>query len=181
MFPPRNIPTKIEIADKVLTIINDWLSKSKIVGKVIYRGWLDKDEATITYDSFTHSVRCDLAVFLNIDGNIYRLFINFKINHFKYELNARKKALLIERKNGLVSYDLEAKKAFKIAQKDKNSIFIFVVNNISDDQTNSWSSRVLCCHYDNVLPTIKHQLSEIKEQNKATYKPKMFKSLLKSY
>ncbi|MDE5651693.1 MAG: hypothetical protein K2H80_01350 [Ureaplasma sp.] len=180
MFPPRNIPTKTEIADRVLTIINEWLERSKIVGKVIYRGWLDENEATITYDGFSHSVKCDLAVFLNIDNIIYRVFINFKINHFKYELNARKKALLIERKNGLVSYDLEAKKAFKIAHKDKNAIFIFVVNNISDEQTNSWSSRVLCCHYDNILPTIKHQLSEIKIQTKNSYKSKASKSLLKS-
>ncbi|MDE7221934.1 MAG: hypothetical protein K2N40_01530, partial [Ureaplasma sp.] len=70
MFPPRNIPTKNEIADKVLTIINEWLEKGKIVGKVIYRGWLDEDEATITYDGFSHNVKCDLALFLNIDNVI---------------------------------------------------------------------------------------------------------------
>ena len=49
----------------------------------------------------------------------------------------KKKALLIQRKNGLVSYDDDGKKAFKITRKDKNAIVIFIANDISSEQTNS--------------------------------------------
>lgn len=159
-----NLPSKINVQNQVLTVINNWLDKVDYKGKVIYRSWMDEKQASIKYEGQPFLIKCDLAVFLNINEKIYRIFITFKINHFKYELNARKKALLIQRKNGLVSYDDDAKKAFKITQKDKNAIVIFIANQISDEQTNSWKSRVLCCHYDNIISTIKHQLDEIKLQ-----------------
>lgn len=174
-----NIPLKIDVENKVLTVINNWLDKKEVMGKVIYTSWSDDRPAVIKYENQPYTIKCDLAVFLNIDDIIYRIFITFKINNFKYELNARKKALLIQKKNGLVSYDDDAKKAFKVTKKDKNAIMIFVANDISSDQTNSWKSRVLCCHSDNILSTIKYQLNDIKEQN-SILKRKPIKSVLKA-
>lgn len=173
-----DIPLKIDVENKVLTVINDWLAKADFLGKVIYTSWSDDRPAVIKYENQPYTIKCDLAVFLNIDDVIYRIFIIFKINSFKYELNAHKKALLIQRKNGLVSYDEDAKKAFKITRKDKTAIMIFVANDISDEQTNSWKSRVLCCHSDNILSTIKYQLNDIKQQN-SVIKRKPIKSILK--
>lgn len=176
-----NIPLKIDVQNKVLTAINEWLSKAKsdFRGKVIFRSWISERNAVITYENQPYRIKCDLAVFLNIDDKIYRIFITFKINTFKYELNAQKKALLIQKKNGLVSYDEDGKKAFKITKKDKNAIVIFIANEISSEQTNSWKSRVLCCYADNIIPTIKHQLSEIKQQI-SILKKQTIKSILKA-
>lgn len=174
----NNLPLKSDVQNQVLNTINNWLEKSNIKGKVIYRSWIEDTTASIRYEGQPYSIKCDLAIFLNVDNKIYRLFINFKINMYKYELNAHKKALLIQRKNGLVSYDDDAKKAFKVTSKDKNAIFIFVANQISDEQTNSWKSRVLCCYRDNIIPTIKHQLDDIKSRNPIIKKTK---SILKDF
>ena len=107
-----NIPAKIDCQNKVLTAINEWLQKVDFPGKVVYKGWLEEKEAVIRYENQPYAIKCDLALFLNIDNVVYHIFIIFKINNFKYELNARKKALLAQKKNGLVSYDDDAKKAF---------------------------------------------------------------------
>ena len=160
-----NIPAKIVCQNKVLTAINEWLQKVDFPGKVVYKGWLEEKDAVIRYENQPYAIKCDLALFLNIDNVVYHIFIIFKINNFKYELNARKKALLAQKKNGLVSYDDDAKKAFKATKKDNSCIFIFVANEISSEQTNSWKSRVLCCYTDNIIPTIKHQLEDIKMQS----------------
>lgn len=173
----NNTPLKLNIQNEVLNTINNWLEKNNIQGKIIYRSWIEDNSASIYYENQPYAVKCDLAIFLNIDSRIYRLFIIFKINTFKYELNAHKKALLIHKKNGLVSYDDDAKKAFKITSKDKNAIFIFIANNISNEQTNSWKSRVLCCYPDNIVPTIKHQIDDMKNRNMVIKKTK---SILKN-
>lgn len=171
-----NIPSKISVENKVLIQINEWLGKVNFPGKVIFRSWMDERSAnaSIRYPKQPLLVNCDLAVFLNINEQIYRIFIIFKINNFKYELNAMKKALLCERSNGIISYDSDAKKAFKITRNDKNAIVIFVAHSVSDEQTNSWKSRVLCCHSDNIIAIIKQQLTDIKEtiknNKKATIK-----------
>lgn len=174
----NNIPLKQDVQNEVLTVINNWLKNADFKGKVVFRSWIDERSAVIKYENQPYTIKCDLAVFLNIDEKIYRIFITFKINNFKYELNAQKKALLIQRKNGLVSYDDDGKKVFKITRKDKNAIVIFIANDISSEQTNSWKSRVLCCYADNIISTIKHQLADIKQQNNVLKKTKI-QSILK--
>lgn len=157
---------KKDVQNSCLGLINEWLEKSKIKGKVIYRSWIDQENGAIKYEGQPLNVHCDLAVFVNIEDRIYRIFVDFKINQFKYELNARKKALLAQRKNGLVTYDQDAKHAFRVVQKDKQAIFLFISNDISNDQINSWKSRVLCCYPDTIIPTIKHVISDMKSQLK---------------
>ena len=151
-----------DVQNVCLGLINEWLEKSKVNGKVIYRSWIDQQNGYIRYDGQPLNVKCDLAIFVNIENKIYRIFINFKVNQFKYELNSRKKALLVQRKNGLVTYDDDAKHAFRVVQHDKQAMFIFVANDIVEEQINSWKSRVLCCHPDNIIPTIKHELNDMK-------------------
>lgn len=153
---------KKDVQNLCLGLVNEWLEKSRVKGKVIYKSWVDQENAAIKYENQPLNVKCDMAIFLNIDDHIYRIFIDFKINLFKYQLDARKKALLAQRKNGLVTYDQDAKHAFRVVQKDKLAIFLFVANDIVDDQINSWKSRVLCCYPDNIVPTIKHAISEAK-------------------
>ena len=114
-----NIPLKQDVQNEVLTIINNWLKNADFKGKVVFRSWIDERSAVIKYENQPYTIKCDLAVFLNIDEKIYRIFITFKINNFKYELNAQKKALLIQRKNGLVSYDDDGKKHLKSLEKIK--------------------------------------------------------------
>ncbi|GAA5414920.1 hypothetical protein [Ureaplasma ceti] len=157
---------KKDVQNTCLGLINEWLDKSKTKGLVLYRNWIDGDNATIHYEGQPLNVKCELCLFVNIDDKVYHIFINFKVNQFKYELNARKKALLVEKKNGLMNYDVDAKHAFRVVQKDKQAIFLFVANEIAADQVNSWKSRVLCCYPDTLIPTLKKVISDMKANSK---------------
>ncbi len=167
MFPVSN---KENVANQVYGLLNEWINKNKIKAKVIYCSWIDKPNGWVQYDHQPLNVKCDLCIFFNIDDIVYHMFINIKSNlNAIYQINARKKALLIQKKNGLISYDDDSKHAFRVVNKDKKAFFIFVVPNIDKDNINSWVSRVLCCHVDNIISTVKHQIAEIKKrQNKNT-------------
>lgn len=173
------VTSKKEIEENCFGLINEWIKKSDISAKIVYRSWIDKDNGYIKYDGQPLNVKCDFCIFLNIDNVVYHLFINFKVNiNNIYQIDARKKALLIQRKNGLVSYDNDSKLAFRVTNKDKKAIFLFVVPNVSNDNVNSWKSRVLCCHLDNVIPTIKHAISDIKANTKLVLPKKKIRSIL---
>lgn len=173
------VTSKKEIEENCFGLINEWIKKSEISAKIVYRSWIDKDNGYIKYDGQPLNVKCDFCIFLNIDNVVYHLFINFKVNiNNIYQIDARKKALLIQRKNGLVSYDNDSKLAFRVTNKDKKAIFLFVVPNVSNDNINSWKSRVLCCHLDNVIPTIKHAISDIKSNTKLVLPKKKIRSIL---
>ncbi len=173
------VTSKKEIEENCNGLINEWIQKSGINAKIIYRSWIDNINGSIKYDGQPLNVKCDFCIFVNIDNIVYHLFINFKANqHNVYQIDARKKALLIQRKNGLVSYDDDSKHAFRVTGKDKKAIFIFVVPNVSKDNINSWKSRVLCCHLDNVISTIKHAIADIKSNTKIILPKKKIKSIL---
>lgn len=174
-----SVTSKKEIEENCYGLINEWIQKSELNAKIIYRSWIEQANATIKYDGQPLNVKCDFCMFLNIDNVVYHLFINFKANpHNIYQIDARKKALLIQRKNGLVSYDDDSKHAFRVTSKDKKAIFLFVVPNISKDNINSWKSRVLCCYLDNIISTIKHAISDMKANTKIILPKKKIKSIL---
>ena len=173
------VTSKKQIEESCNGLINEWIEKSQINAKIVYRSWIDNDNGYIKYDGQPLNVKCDFCIFLNIDNIVYHLFINFKANiNNIYQIDAKKKALLIQRKNGLVSYDNDSKLAFRVTSKDKKAIFLFVVPNISKDNINSWKSRVLCCHLDNVIPTIKHAIADIKANTKLVLPKKKVRSIL---